>query len=235
MGSRLIITDPDDSFATGKSGGNTIKNVKKIVKLIFGSYAIIFIALSAMSLAVLNGDLLDDFTGGFIINFGDFATDTMGDFLSYLASLLVSAVVFMGPLHYYAEWNRVSIIIILLITYCLTGLALGKMFKHPGWAFLSGFAVMGSFMITLTILVTGIDYFAAGSLGLTFPLSNMVYSFLEGLFGMNLQTLAFYSIVENGAFLGVFSMLGGVIFSPKKKANGFDVGLDCSEGNICKI
>lgn len=231
--SKLLITDPADSLEPS-GNGSTARNAKKLVKLIFGSYSIILIALNLLSLAVSNGDLFADFTGGVVINLNDFVADNFGGLASYLSSLIASAIIFMGPIHYYAEFNRVNIIVVLIITYCLTGLALGRMFKHPAWGFMSGFAVMGSFTLTLTLLVSALDYVSASS-GIPLSVSSFIYPVFEGIFGMSMDSLYFYSIIENGAFLGIFSMFWAVVFSPRKKLDGFDIGIECDQGGICKI
>ena len=193
------------------------------------------IALNLLSLAVVNGDLLSDFTGGFIINFGEFSTEQFGGFLSYLSSMLVSAIVFTGPLHYYVEWNRMSIIIILIITFFFTGFVLGKMFKHPLWALASGFAVMGSFMITLNVIMYTLDYVATSSMELPFNISEMMYSAIKGTFDMDLDVLYTYTILENGSFLGISSMFWAVILSPSKKSNTMNISMFCDDGDFCKV
>lgn len=230
---RLLITDMGE-LSPGSKGSSIASNARKLVKLVFGSYTIILIALNLLALAVSNGDLFADFTGGLVINLDEFLSETVGGMVSYLSSLVISAFIFVGPLHYYAVMDRVSIIIVLLITYCLTSLALGRMFKHPAWGFVSGFAVMASFVITISLLVNALDYIA-GSFGLPVSLSTFIYPVFEGMFGMDVETLFMYSILENGAFMGAFAMFWGAAFSPEKKNDMVDIGFDCDRGDICKV
>jgi len=205
---------------------------RKLLKLVFGSQSIMFIAIGVMTLAVLNGDAMRYFTSGAILDLNDFLNMVMPGF-SYPIAMIVSGMVIIGPIHYYVEYGMIEMIIILIIVFLITGFFLGRMFKHPIWAFASGFIVMGSFVISILGLVSIVDYLGNEMIGMS--ISGFIYSIFEGIFSMPMESVFLYSALENGALLGFCGAIWGSVFMPGKKNDGVSISMDCIDGGLCKI
>jgi hypothetical protein len=205
---------------------------RKLLKLLFGSQSIMFIAIGVMSLAVLNGDAMRYFTSDLILGFNDLLLDIMPEF-AYPVSMVIGAMIIIGPAHYYAKYDMVELIIILFIVFFITGMFLGRMFKHPLWAFASGFIVMASFVFSLLGIIAIIDYLSVQTIGIS--IQDFVFSMMEGVFEDQMETLFIYTVLENGAILGLCGALWGAIFMPGKKGDGLSISMDCVDGGICKI
>jgi hypothetical protein len=234
MGKDKAVAVFGDEGSIGKrtTPPNPVHYARMMLKLLFGSQSIMFIAITIMSFAVLNGDAMQYFTNGAIINFNDFLTAIIPSF-AYVASLLIATTILVGPIHYYLEFNMTEMIIILIIVFLFTSFFLGRMFKHPLWAFASGFIVMTSFVAIISIGISFIDTFATQMTG--FSIKGLIFGLIEGVFGEQIPNLFFYTIFENGAVLGVFAAFWGSIFMPRERSGMTGVAVTCNDGDLCKI
>jgi hypothetical protein len=192
-------------------------------------------AIALLAFAILYGDAFSAFLGGSVVNVGSFLLDVTG-YLAYPIAMLLASLVLIGPFHYYADYNLIDVIIIMLFVFFILGFALSRMFKHPGWAFIAGFVVMGSFNFTVYTTLNSIDYFLDSLIALPFDLRGIVFGFLQGAFNVDsTESLFFLSSMENGAVLGLFSFFWSVLLLPSKKKVAFDPSKNCDIGEICKL
>lgn len=206
--------------------------VRKIIKLLFGSQSIMFIAIGVMTLAVLNGDAMRYFTSGLIVDFNDLLLYIMPEF-AYPVAMVISAMIIVGPAHYYAQYEMTELIIILIIVFLITGFFLGRMFRHPAWAFASGFIVMASFVFSFLAIVSVLDYISAQMIGIS--IKDFVFNIMAGIFDSPVESLFIYTVLENGAILGVCGALWGAMFMSGKKNDGISISMNCDDGALCKI
>ncbi len=230
----MIVDTPSSPSITSKEHAGFATNARKLLKLVFGSYGVIISSLSIMALAVLNGDAFSKFTGDFLINVDDLLS-MFGDAFAYPVAMLLSGIILLGPVHDYALDNNIDILLCILIVFLFTGFILGRMFKHPAWALVSGFVVMLSFVITFVTVVNAIDYIANSMLAVPFSISSILYGSIEGIFGTDIVSIFTFSIVENGFMLGLFSAFWGSFFMPSKRDGMRPIVASCGDGKICKI
>lgn len=234
MGKEYIFVDKEGSISSKKTGSkiNHGAQVRKILKLLFGSQSVMMAGIGLMALAVLNGDAFSSFTGGLVVNLNEFLTDFLPSF-AYPVSLILAGLMLMAPVHYYVSYNITDVLIMIIIVYFFIGLLLGRMFRHPLWAFLGGIIVMASFMITISSLISIMDYIAQEMFSV--GISNVIYGFFEGMFATDITVLFTLSVIENGVLIGIFGAFWGVILMPKNKRDGFFPFSKCGEGDICKV
>ena len=223
----------DNDVAMPRQKQSTWHHVSALLKLLFGSYGIITAALSLMALSVLNGNAFESFTSGLFVDMGELLKAS-GDF-AYPISMLIAGVIFLGPMHYYAMQNALDVIIILLIVYLFSGFILGRMFKHPLWAFIAGIVVMVSFCIMLTSIIGIIDYVAGNVVSLPMSISGLIYAIIDGVFDMDIMTLAMMTSIENGSILGVFGALWGAVVMPSKNKDFSAGNIMCDDDAFCKV
>ena len=207
-------------------------HVRKLLKLVFGSQSIMIIAIGLMTMAVLNGDVMRYFTNGAIINFNDLLASILPGF-SYPLAMVVSAMILIGPLQYYVLNNMIEMIIVIVIVFLFTGFFLGRMFKHPLWAFISGFIVMASFIFSVLGIVSLIDYFATQAIGIS--VRDLIFGIMEGIFDAPIESLFIYTVLENGGLLGLCGAMWGSMFMPGRKNEDMVLSLECSDDGICKV
>jgi hypothetical protein len=147
--------------------------------------------------------------------------------------MIIGGVMLLGPLHVYVMENSVDLIIVILITFFITAFLLGHMFKHPLWAFLGGFAVMTSFVISVTSLIGIVGYVTDELIG--FNISSILYMLIEGIFDIPSTEMFLYTILENGAILGLFGILWCLILSPRHKNDETTVYVKCGDESVCKV
>jgi hypothetical protein len=186
-----------------------------------------------MALSVLNGNAFESFTSGLFIDMGELLKES-GAF-AYPLAMLIAGVIFLGPMHYYAMQNALDVIIILLIVYLFSGFILGRMFKHPLWAFIAGIVVMVSFCIMLTSIIGIIDYIGGNIAALPMSIGNLIYSIIDGVFGMDITTLAMMTSLENGSILGLFGAMWGAVIMPSKNKDFSTGNVLCDDDEFCKI
>ena len=207
-------------------------HARRLVKLVFGSQSIMFIAVGLMTLAVLNGDIMRYFTNGALINFNELLLHFMPEF-AYPIAMIVSGIIIIGPAHYYAAHGMIEMIIIILIVFIFTGFFLGHMFKHPLWAFASGFIVMISFIFSILGIVSIIDYIATQTVGMS--ISSFIYGMMAGIFESPIESLFIYTILENGAVLGICGAMWGSVFMQGNKSDSVSISMECADNGICEI
>lgn len=214
----------------------TKRNGRLIVKFLFGSTSMIFIALTILSLSIMNGDAFSKFVGGSFYNIDDFLNGVVGPQFSYLVAYLLGAIMLMGPLDYYARYNLADMIIILAITFFLLGIFIGRMFKNPLWAFFGGLAVMIGFNIMVYSAISLIEYFLNSMGAFPLPITDIVKGMIVGMFDQeSFELLLIISSVENGTFLGLCSLFWAIALSGGRKKKEFDILNGCDAGDICKL
>ncbi len=207
-------------------------NLKKLVGFFFRSQLIIYASLGLMTVAILLGDAFAYYTDNAITELGTVLMDYAGE-LSIPVALILSAVIFTGPLHYYADFNNIEMLLIFLFIFFIVGIAIGHSFKNPLWSFLGGIVIMTSYCIFFTSTIGLIN----GITGQMLPMSiyDIVYSLMEGLYDMEYGLLLVTTSIENGAVLGLFSAFWGVVFMNGKQKTEYNAKIVCGDDGFCEM
>lgn len=212
------------------------RNGRLIVKFLFGSTSMILIALSILSMAIINGDALSRFAGGALYNFNGFLINILGQQFAFLAAYLVSAIMLMGPLHYYAEYNLTDMLVIMMLTFFILGVFIARMFKNPIWSFFGGMATMIGFDIMVYAGINVISYTVSSMLNVQYPIDSLIEGLVTGAYNTDsFEMLLVISAVENGAFLGLCSFFWSAAIYGNKGKKGLDTAISCNGGGICEI